>query len=245
MTKDAIREKVWIRMTAAGIGRFPHARGLIPNFAESESAAALLSELTIWKRAKVVKVDASAPLLAVRRNALREGKVVYLAAPGLRSERCFLELDPNKLGNRTAAACNIRGALQFGRPASPIEMRPVDLVVVGSVAVTKQGARLGRGTGSEDIEYALLRDAGKAREYTPIMTLVHPLQIVDDRIPMRAHDIPIDFLVTPDRVVAAPSLYQRPRGIMWELLTEDRIRAIPLLRRRRPARRGAPTPSHV
>jgi len=245
MTKDAIREKVWTRITAAGICRFPGAEGRVPNFVGAQRAAALLAELTIWKRAKVVKVDTSAPLLAVRRNALQQGKIVYLAMPGLPSERCFLEIDPGKLGIRAVAASNIRGALQLGHAVSPHEMRPVDMVVVGSVAVTKQGARVGHGGGSEDLEYALLREASKTREYTPIMTLVHPLQIVNDRIPMRAHDIPVDFLVTPDHVVAAPSLYQRPRGIMWDLLTEDRIRSIPLLRKGRPARRGAPSPRHL
>jgi 5-formyltetrahydrofolate cyclo-ligase len=245
MTKDAIRQKVWTRIVDADVGPFPHAGGRVPHFAEAGRAAALLAELTLWKRANVIMVDSSAPLLPVRRNALREGKIVYLATPGLRSERCFLELDPSKLGNRTVVAANLRGALQWGRRVTPSEMRPVDLVLVGSVAVTKQGARVGRGCGAEDLEYALLRDAGKAREYTPIMTLVHPLQVVNDRIPMRAHDIPIDFLITPDHVVAAPSLYQRPRGIMWDLLTEDRIRATPLLRKKRPARGGTPTPRRL
>jgi len=120
------------KVTAAGVARFPHAVGRIPHFAEAERAAALLSELTIWKRANVVKVDTSAPLLPVRRNALRDGKIVYLATPGLRSERCFLELDPSKLGNRASVASNIRGALQCGRRVTPNEMRPVDLVLVGS-----------------------------------------------------------------------------------------------------------------
>jgi len=245
MTKDAIRQKVWTRIEAAGAARFPGAHARIPNFAHAEKAAGLLSELTIWKRANVIKVGASAPLLAVRRAALEENKIVYLAVPGLGTERCFLELDPSKLGVRTASAANVRGALQVGRAVTPQEMRSVDLVVVGSVAVTKQGARLGKGSGSEDLEYGLLRHAGKTREYTPIITLVHPLQVVNDRIPMRAHDIPIDFLSTPDHVVAAPSLYQRPRGIMWDLLPENRIRAIPVLRKGRPKRHRAPAPRHV
>lgn len=245
MTKDAIRQKVWARITTAGVTCFPCTPGRIPNFFGSERAADLLAQLTIWRRAKVVKIDSSASLLTARRNALQQGKIVYLAAPGLRSERCFIELDPSKLGSRTVAACNLRGALQVGRAVSPAEARAVDLVLLGSLAVTKQGARVGQGNGAEDLEYALLREAGKVREYTPIMTLVHPLQIVDERIPMRPHDLPVDFLITPDHVIAAPSLYQRPRGIIWDLLTEDRIRTIPLLRKGRTARRGTPSPRRV
>jgi 5-formyltetrahydrofolate cyclo-ligase len=245
MTKDAIRQQVWSRIEAADAARFPGTHNRIPNFAHAEHAARLLSDLTIWKRAKVIKFGASAPLLAARRVALRQDKLVYLARPGLLAERCFLELDPSKLGVRTATAANVRGALQVGRAVTPQEMRSVDLVVVGSVAVTKQGARLGKGGGTEDLEYGLLREAGKAREYTPIITLVHPLQIVSDRIPMRAHDIPVDFLITPDQVIAAPSLYQRPRGIMWDLLPENRIRSIPSLRNGRPRQTRTPTPRHL
>ncbi|HVM97317.1 MAG TPA: hypothetical protein VMT89_13065 [Candidatus Acidoferrales bacterium] len=95
------------------------------------------------------------------------------------------------------------------------------------------------------MEYALLRGEGKIREYTPILTTVHPLQIIDDRLPMRGHDIPVDFVVTPDQVIAAPSLHPRPRGILWDLLAEEKIRAIPALRRGRREVRGAPTPRQL
>ena len=124
-------------------------------------------------------------------------------------------------------------------------MHPIDLVLVGSVAVSRQGARVGRGNGLADLEYALLRRAGKVREYTPIVTTVHPLQVIDDRIAMRAHDIPVDFLITPDQVVAAPSLYPRPRGILWDLLPDERIRAIPALRKGRREGRGTLTPGQI
>jgi 5-formyltetrahydrofolate cyclo-ligase len=245
MTKDAIRHKVWTRVTAAGVVRFPGAHGRIPNFVGAERAAKLLTQLTIWKRAKVIKFDLSAPQIALRRAALREGKIVYLSVPGLRSERCFLELDPSRLGGHVWRASSLRGALRYGRPVAPHELHPVDLVLVGSVAVSRQGARVGRGSGAADLEYALLRRAGKVREYTPIVTTVHPFQIVDDRIAMRAHDIPIDFLITPDQVVAAPSLYPRPRGILWDLLPDDRIRAIPALRKGRREGRGTLTPGQL
>jgi 5-formyltetrahydrofolate cyclo-ligase len=245
MTKDAIRHKVWTRVTVAGVTRFPSAYGRIPNFTGAERAAALLRELTIWKRAKVIKVEACAPQLSVRRAALRDGKIVYLALPGLRSERCFLELDPERLGPRAWRAASLRGALQLGRPVAPQEMRAIDLLMVGAVAVTRQGARVGKGSGATDLEYGVLRQAGRVREYTPIVTTLHPLQLIDDRIPMRAHDIPVDFLITPDHVVAAPSLYPRPRGILWDLLAEDRIRSVPVLRKTRRSARGSISPRQL
>ena len=35
---------------------------------------------------------------------------------------------------------------------------------------------------------------------------------------MLAHDIPLDFLVTPFEVVATRPAFPRPRGIYWDLL---------------------------
>ena len=245
MTKDTIRHKVWTRVTTAEVVRFPATHGRVPNFNGAERAARLLTQLTIWKRAKVVKFDLAAPQMPLRRVALRDGKTIYLPIPGLRAERCFLELDPARIGPNVWRAVSMRGALKYGRPVAPQEMHPIDLVLIGSVAVSRQGARVGSGTGASDLEYALLRRAGKVREYTPIVTTVHPLQVLDDRIAMRAHDVPVDFLVTPEHVIAAPSLYPRPRGILWDLLPDERIRAIPALRKGRRDGRGTLTPGQI
>jgi 5-formyltetrahydrofolate cyclo-ligase len=232
-------------MKLAGVACFPGLDAPIPNFVGADRAARLLCDLPMWKRARVVKLTCDAPQLALRRSALREGKTVYLAIPRLRSERCFVELDPEKLGNKIVRVASIVGAMQFGRLIPPSEMRPVDLIVCGSVAVTRQGGRLGRGGGYSDLEYALLRAEGKIREYTPILTTVHPLQIIDDRLPMRGHDIPVDFVVTPDQVIAAPSLHPRPRGVIWEILRDDKVLTIPLLRKGRRDMRSAPTPRQL
>ena len=91
MTKDAIRHKVWTRVTAAGVVRFPGAYGRIPNFVGAERAARLLAQLTIWKRAKALKVDLGAPQQALRRAAIRAvanqhddvGGPQFLAGPAL------------------------------------------------------------------------------------------------------------------------------------------------------------------
>ncbi|MBI4515476.1 MAG: 5-formyltetrahydrofolate cyclo-ligase [Deltaproteobacteria bacterium] len=231
-----------MRLKLASALRFPAQEGRVPNFVGAERAAVLLSELTLWKRAKAVKVSSDAPQWGVRYFALRQGKILYLPVPHLRGDKCFVEIDPERLGARALRALSLRGALRFGRLVAPHEMQPVELIVCGSMAVTRQGGRLGSGGGYCDLEYALLRKDGKVREYTPILTTVHPLQVVDDRIPMRGHDLPVDFLVTPEQVIAAPSLHPRPRGIIWDLLAEEKIRAIPALRRGRRESRGAETP---
>jgi len=199
----------------------------------------------MWRRAKVILLTNDPPQSGLRRLALRDNKIVYLAVPRLRRERCFVELDAQRLGSRVPRVLSLVGAMRFGRLVSPSEMRPIDLMICGSLAVTRQGARLGSGGGYCDLGYALLRGEGKIREYTPILTTIHPVQLIDERLPMRGHDIPVDFIVTPSQVIAAPSLHPRPRGVIWEILREDRILAIPLLRKGRGLGRRAPSPRHL
>lgn len=237
MTKAEIRQRVWKTIEREGVGRFPGAPGRIPNFEGAQQAAQLLREMAVWRRALVVKVNPDAPQLAVRRLALQEGKIVYMAVPRLRTEKCFIEIDPQRFGKRAAMAASIAGACKYGRAVSPREMRPVDLIVCGSVAVGRDGARVGKGGGYCDLEYGLLREEGKVRESTPILTTVHPLQILSERIAMLPHDLPVDFLVTPNEVIATRPAHPRPRGIYWDLLRALRINSIPLLRKR--LKRGA------
>jgi 5-formyltetrahydrofolate cyclo-ligase len=86
-----------------------------------------------------------------------------------------------------------------------------------------------RGAAFPHLEFALLRDLGLVGEKTPIVTTVHPLQIVEESIPMEAHDIPVDLIATPDAVLSIAPRRPRPRGIQWDLLTDDQIAAIPAL----------------
>ncbi|MCC6764830.1 MAG: 5-formyltetrahydrofolate cyclo-ligase [Deltaproteobacteria bacterium] len=232
MTKEDLRRKVWQLLEHHAAQRFPGARGRIPNFVGSERAATRLAELAVWKKARTIKMSPDAPQLAVRRRALLDGKVVYLAVPALRAEKCFIELDPKRLGRRASMAASLLGAAKYGRAVSAREIRAIDLVVCGSVAVRRDGTRVGKGGGFVDLEYALLREEGKLKETTPIVTTVHPLQIVTEKVAMLAHDIPLDFLVTPFEVVATRPAFPRPRGVYWDLLKAARIEAIPSLRKR-------------
>ena len=54
-------------------------------------------------------------------------------------------------------------------------------------------------------------------------------------IPMTEHDIHVDIIVTPERVLRCPrpKSWTLPR-LRWDDLTEEKIAAIPLLQRIRP-----------
>jgi 5-formyltetrahydrofolate cyclo-ligase len=232
MTKEDLRRKVWQLLEHNAVQRFPGAYGRIPNFIGAERAATRLTELAVWKKARAIKINPDAPQHPVRRQALADGKVVYLAVPSLRTEKCFIEIDPKRLGRRALLAASILGATKYGRVVSPREVRAIDLVVCGSVGVRRDGTRVGKGGGYADLEYAILREEGKLKETTPVVTTIHPLQIVAEKVAMLAHDIPLDFLITPFEVVATRPAFPRPRGIYWDLLKAAKIEAIPSLRKR-------------
>ena len=109
-------------------------------------------------------------------------------------------------------------------------MKPVDLILCGSVAVRRDGARVGKGGGYSDLEFAIAREFGLVGARTPIITTIHPLQLVDEDIELKPHDIPVDFIITPDETVSTRSKLPRPKGIYWKYLDEEKIKAIPLLR---------------
>lgn len=229
LDKQELRERVWRALEVHGAARFPGARGRIPNFAGAEQAALGLRSLPEWRRARVVKVNPDAAQLPVRRLALREGKRVYMAVPRLAALECFIELDPERLGRRLAVAATIKGAAAHGCAVGLDAMPSVDLIVCGSVAVNGLGARVGKGGGYSDLEYGLLRERGLVGEDTPVITTVHPLQIVPHEIPMRPHDIALDWIVTPVGPMRCGAGLPRPRGIYWQFLEADKRAAIPVL----------------
>ena len=142
--KASLREQGWEAMRAAKVARFPGAAGRIPNFTGAEAAAELLRDTPEWKAARTLKANPDSPQLPVA-------------------------LDPDHLSEPPRKAASITGATRSARRVALAELTPVDLVVMGSVAVGLDGARLGKGGGFADLEFA--------------------------------HDVLVDLIVTPTRVI--------------------------------------------
>jgi 5-formyltetrahydrofolate cyclo-ligase len=229
-TKDVIRKEIWALLQQKKVARFPGATGRIPNFIGAETCARVVAAGRWWKNARVLKCNPDSPQRAIRRQALADGKTIYMAVPRLRDDMPFIELDPQKLKCSPFAASSIKGAAQYGRPVTLHEVKKIDLIICGSVAVNRQGARVGKGGGYSDLEFALLTEEKKVAPNTPIVTSVHPLQIVAEEIPMTEHDIPLTAIVTPQEMVDIAPLFKRPRGVYWKMLAQEKIDAIPVLR---------------
>jgi 5-formyltetrahydrofolate cyclo-ligase len=151
-----------------------------------------------------------------------------VAVPKLAAELPFFVLNPADLTAAPTVAASREHAARHARKIAVEDMRRVDLVVCGSVAVNRHGARLGKGAGYSDIEVALLQEAGRIGPSTVIVTTVHPLQVINEPMPETEHDFSVDLIVTPDEVIECEPP-RRPSGLLWNSLTPAKIAAIPVL----------------
>lgn len=230
--KDALRAEIWSRLEEEGaaVGS-PWSR--IPNFVGADKAAARLAELPFWKSANVVKSNPDAPQIPVRLRALQEGKVVYTPVPELVRDFPFIFLDPEQLDRQGVdfeEAATAEGALKYGKRVQFQEMMPLDIVVVGCVAVTRAGGRTGKGGGFADLELGIFRELDLVNPDVPVVTTVHPIQVVDDdQLIMVAHDTPLDWIITTDQVIETRTAYERPTTMDWDAVQPDQYRNIPFL----------------
>lgn len=232
--KAALREQVWGELRKAGVTRFPGPEGRIPNFRGAEEAAEHLRSTEAWKAAATVKANPDSPQWPVRQRALEDGKLLFMAVPRLAEDRPFFLLDPRHLADPPRTASSIKGAARSARTIDVDELVSVDLVVTGCVAVGEDGARLGKGGGFSDLEFAVAADAGLVGADTLVATTVHDLQVLPaGTVPVTAHDVSVDLVVTPTRVLRCRRRRRRHPGIRCEELTEEKIAAIPLLQRLR------------
>ena len=218
--KQTIRERVWSRLAQAQASSDPHGR--IPDFVGAATAAERLAELSAWQHARVVKANPDQPQLSVRVRALRDGKLVYMAVPKLAHPLPFFRLDPGELGDDAEALAAHRVATLRAPTTAVANMYPVDLIVCGTVAVNRQGVRIGKGAGYSDIEVGLLAEAGLIGPVTIIATTVHQLQVVDEPLPHDEHDFTVDYIITPQEIIFCGPAY-RPRGVVWRISARSRL----------------------
>ncbi|HIE18440.1 TPA: 5-formyltetrahydrofolate cyclo-ligase [Candidatus Bathyarchaeota archaeon] len=211
-----------------GVARFPKPiRGRIPNFIGAEKAAERMISQKEFENAEVIKVNPDSPQIPVRLIALKYGKLLMMPTPRLK--KGFMLLDPYRIPRKDwVKASTIRGAFKYGKTCSLKDLPQVDLIVVGSVAVSKDGVRIGKGGGYSEIEYGILRELSLIDERTPIFSSIHDLQLIASA-PKEDHDLVIDFVFTPRRALRIKRKYPQPKGILWEKLTDRQIREMPVL----------------
>ena len=168
--------------------------GRIPNFRGASEAAQRLRRLERYEDAEIVLCNPDSPQRPVREAVLRDGKVLIVATPRLSRGFMVVEKSEDPFYDST-----IRGIMERGKPIMPGGCR-IDLFIAGSVAVSQEGYRLGKGMAYSDTEYGLWKKAGSIDERTIAITTVHDLQVLD-YVPRDEWDIPVDLIITPTRAI--------------------------------------------
>lgn len=232
--KDRLRNEIWTKLSEQNVA-IGSPFNEIPNFVGSEEAASLLRQSSLWKNAKVVKCNPDNAQIPVRRMAIEDGKILYMAVPQLTDERCFVEITKESLEAKGKGAKDAE-TWQLGMENGSLlyfeEMQHIDIAVVGCVAVTKEGSRIGKGGGFADLEFGALRYYNLIDDSTAILTTVHDYSVVaNNRIPIQKHDTFLNYIYTPTTFYKVETKRKQPSGIEWEMVQEDQLNEIPILRK--------------
>ncbi|KAM9623112.1 methenyltetrahydrofolate synthase domain-containing protein isoform 2-T2 [Morphnus guianensis] len=232
-SKGDVREKVWDYLEASGLADFPrpvHRR--IPNFKGASHAATKLLGLQEFKAAKTVKINPDAPQKNARFLTLEARKTLLVPTPRLRTGLFNKIVPPSGATKEILRICaTSQGIKEYSVPVGLDGKARVDLVVVGSVAVSEKGWRIGKGEGYADMEYAMMVSMGAVQEDTPVVTIVHDCQVVDIAEELLDdHDLTVDYILTPTRTIKTNCKRPKPQGIIWHKVSYEMLGKIPILK---------------
>jgi 5-formyltetrahydrofolate cyclo-ligase len=228
-----VRERIWSRLRDVAL---PDSRfhldfaEVIPDFQGSEAATGRLAELPLYESGSYAFITPDNCLVELRRRMLLAGKSMLVSTYGI--YRGFVLLEPGMVpkGQELFAAW-LDGLEHFGRPITLAEIGTrgrFDFMVTGASAVSREGVRFGKGHGFFDLEWGMFTEMGVVDETTPVVAVVHDVQVVEERLEPGPTDITVDWIATPGalhRVERGP----RPHGVHWELLSPAQIAATPPL----------------
>ncbi|XP_076658377.1 methenyltetrahydrofolate synthase domain-containing protein lost isoform X1 [Halictus rubicundus] len=227
VTKHSFRQQIWDYMMKNELVNFPLGiYNRTPNFKGANKAAARLIELEEFKNAKIIKINPDKPQDTVRFLALKANKEILVPIPRLRSH-LFLHVKPvpgmNKKELRSLS--KIYGLMEAGEPLGVDSKIKVDLVIMGSVCVSREGYRLGKGKGFADLEFATMMRMGAVNQDTTVIATVHDCQVLDSLPPtlFKEYDVPVDIIVTPTQTIIVNPRLKKPTGIVWHMLSEKRL----------------------
>ncbi|XP_041574504.1 methenyltetrahydrofolate synthase domain-containing protein isoform X3 [Taeniopygia guttata] len=232
-SKADIREEVWRHLESSGLAAFPRpVRGRIPNFQGSSHAATRLLGLQEFRAAQTVKCNPDAPQRNARFLTLEARKTLLVPTPRLRSGLFNRIVPPPGATKEMLRRCaTSQGVKDYSVPVGLDGKAQVDLVVVGSVAVSEKGWRIGKGEGYADMEYAMMVSMGAVQEDTPVVTIVHDCQVLDIAEELLGdHDLTVDYILTPTRIIQTNCKRPKPQGILWHKVSSEMLGKIPILK---------------
>ncbi|MFB4211662.1 5-formyltetrahydrofolate cyclo-ligase [Shouchella sp. JSM 1781072] len=227
MDKQEIRELTWATMTEEKVARFPFPiKGRIPNFKGAEAAAAIVRKTDLYQQAKIIKVNPDSPQLPLRAAILADGKTLFVPTPRLKDG--FIQVKPESVpSNEYRKAASLTHIKSYGKIISLKDLPQIDLMVMGSVTVDRDGRRLGKGAGYADREYAILKELGQ--KDIPVLTTIHSCQLCEEELPMNPYDVTMDYIATEKELIQTNSTHLKPSGIFWDQVSPEELEDMPIL----------------
>jgi len=168
--------------------------------ADAEALAALVLELPEIAMSRTVATYASTltePGTGPLREALRRAGVRVLLPVPLGDGRLDWAEDDGELRPGHGPG----GPEPIGPRLGPAGIAAADVVIAPALAVDTLGNRLGQGAGYYDRALRLIED------WVPVIALVHEGEVLDaaiEAVPVEAHDLAVDAVVTPHRCLRLP-----------------------------------------
>lgn len=230
-----IRQRIWEKLAA--VAR-PDTRfhlnfaEVIPDFSGSDAATDRVVALPAFAGSRFAFVTPDNSLVELRRRMIEAGRSFVMSTYNIL--RGFLLIDPVRVPKGSALhAAWLDGAEHYGSPVTLEEIARIgtfDFLATGASAVSTDGIRFGKGHGYFDLEWGMFTDLGIVKQETPVVAVVHDVQVVEEKLHASETDISVDVIATPTRLIDVTHRSRRPRGIRWDLLTADQIAATPPLR---------------
>ena len=169
---------------------------------------------------------------------MADGKRLLVFTYGMLRGVVMIEGSQIGAGDRSLAA-TLDGIERFGANLSYQQLRsagPLELIVSGAAAVSREGVHFGKGHGYFDLEWGLLSEMGLVDQETPVVVSVHDCQVVDEQVPYAEHDVTVDVIVTPGEVLRCRPL-PKPAGLVWDRVPRHFLATRPYFKEVRRLRR--------
>jgi 5-formyltetrahydrofolate cyclo-ligase len=227
-----VRERVWaaFRAVARPDSRFHwDFSSFIADFVGSEHCVDRVRALPAWSRSPLLFITPDNSTELIRRAAMADGKPFLMTTYGIR--RGFVALDPKDVpAAERSYAATLDGMDRYARPVDLKDISQagrVGLLITGGSAVSLNGHRMGKGHGYFDLEWALLSEIGAVDDSSEIVDVVHDCLVVDMAVTAAAHDVPVDWIITPTRTVRVDAPRRAPGRVYWDLLRGTELESVP------------------
>ncbi len=209
----------------------------ITDFRGSGEATQRLVELPEWRNAARIFVTPDNSTQLLREAAILQGKEMIMTTYGIRRGSVLVTREMVPEGQEVYAATLV-GMERYGRPLRTVEdletAGRLDLMATGALAISLvHGGRAGKGAGWFDAEWGIWGALRLIQPDTPVIGIVHDIQVVPEDFPLDPWDCHINIIVTPSKVIRLPATIQ-PHGILWDQITTHGqiqwLAAIPYMR---------------